>query len=620
MKLVRLVFPFLLLILLFVFSVLIFSTSSFSQDNLQIKVKLPSPKAAIPAFAADQIIVKFKTTASKSAIAQLKSQQRAVQIRASKFGRFVILSLPEGSNVSKKAEIFNRNPLVEYAHPNFSIQTNFVPNDPFYCLQWHLDDSFEWDPTNDTCVTSAGNPFGNTNGGGIAMEQAWDISTGKASVVVAVLDTGVAYEDFSDPNPAGCYNRFGELKKCTGPRIDEYFQAPDLANTNFSILPGSDLVNNDDHPNDDNSHGTHVTGTIAQSTNNSLGVAGVAFNTTIMPVKVLDGNGSGLFDVIADAIYFATDNGANVINMSLGSESDAQVLEDAVAYAFANGVFVVTSAGNDFNTGNDIQYPAAYDDYVIAIGATRYDETRAPYSSTGSYVDVSTPGGDTSVDQNNDGFADGVLQQTFEDNSDTSDFSYWFFQGTSMAAPHVAGLAALILSVDGSLSPTEVRTVIESTSEDKGTVGRDDEYGFGIIDAYSALSSLVPSVSISLTTDGLVEFGVLALGATADTSGDIQTVEVTTGPADLSVKSTVFSDGSNIWTLGTSNGTDQVKWEFSKDGSVWGIFSSANTLFGFDTDIAAGSTRDLYLRLTMPTATGSNDEHESTVTITATQP
>jgi len=106
------------------------------------------------------------------------------------------------------------------------------------------------------------------------------------------------------------------------------------------ILPGSDKVNGDDHPNDDNSHGTHVSGTVAQSSNNNLGVAGVAFNTTIMPIKVLDGNGSGLLDIIADAIRFATINGADVINLSLGSEFDAQAMEDAVDFAFANGVVI----------------------------------------------------------------------------------------------------------------------------------------------------------------------------------------------------------------------------------------------------------------------------------------
>jgi len=384
-------------------------------------------------------------------------------------------------------------------------------------------------------------------------------------------------------------------------------------------------VNSDDHPNDDESHGTHVIGTIAQSTDNALGVAGVAFNTTIMPVKVLDATGSGTLDVIADAILFATDNGADVISMSLGTTGNATAMEDAVQYAFDNGVTVVASAGNSFESGNPINYPAAYDAYVIAVAATRYDETKSYYSSTGSYVDIAAPGGDVTVDQNGDGFADGVLQQTFDDNSDTSVFSYWFFQGTSMAAPHISGVAALLLAKDPSLTPTQVRTAMESTAEDKGTTGRDDEYGWGLVDAKAALDSVVVStVAITLTTDGTTPFGTVVSGGVVDTTAsgtiDVQIVSITTGPADLAVKSTDFSDGANTWTLAATNGADQVQWEFSQDGTSWTTFTSANTLFTLDTSVAQGATRNLYLRLTTPTSSSSGDEHSATVTFVATAP
>ncbi len=587
----------------------------FAQNDLSLRVRQPTPKPDLPAFAADQIIVKFKPNVPPSVIEQLKAEQGAVEIRASRFGGFVTLSLPEGSNVYKKAEIFAKNPLVEYAHPNFFIQAHFVPNDEFYNFQWHFDD----DHTNNPGEATS-NPFGGANGGGIRMEEAWDISTGIVSVVVAVLDTGAAYENFSDPNPAGCYSfPFGNLKKCPGPRIDEYFQAPDLANTTFSILPGSDLVNSDDHPNDDESHGTHVTGTVAQSTNNSLGVAGVAFNTTIMPIKVLDANGSGLLGVVAEGILLAANNGADVINMSLGTTFDAQVMRDAVETAFNSGVTIVASGGNDFEGENLPNFPAAYDAHVIAVAATRYDENRAPYSNTGLYIDIAAPGGDVTVDQNEDGFGDGVLQQTFGAN--TSDFAFFFFQGTSMASPHVAGLAALILSVDGNLSPSQVRNVLESTAEDKGAGGRDDEFGFGIIDAQAALSSLVPAVSISLTTNGLVEFGILPLGSTEDTTlSGVETVSIDTGPANLDVKSTVFCDNGNCWSLGLANGANQVKWEFSADASVWNTFLTPGTLSDLADNVVQGTTQNLYLRITMPTETSSSAQHNSTVTIVATAP
>lgn len=609
--------PKILILFLIVGSVLSFGFSAqvfqgFAQNNLPLRVRQPTQKTDMPAYAADQMIVKFKSGLPPSAIEQLKAEHGAVGIRASKFDSFVTLSLPEGSNIYEKAEIFTKNPLVEYAHPNFFAQASFVPNDEIYNYQWHFDD----DNTNNPGSATT-NPFGGVNGGGIGMEQAWNISVGSASVTVAVLDTGVAYERFSDTNPAGCYDFFGRLRRCS-PRIKEYYQAPDLAGTTFSILPGSDLVNSDDHPNDDEGHGTHVTGTIAQSTDNTIGVAGIAFNTTIMPVKVLDANGSGLLDVIAEAIYFATNNGADIINMSLGIAVDAQVIKEAVEYAFNSGVTVIAAVGNSFEQGNPVEYPAGYDAYVIAVGATRYDETRSYYSNTGSHIDVTAPGGDVTVDQNEDAYADGVLQQTFGD--DPSDLAYFFFQGTSMAAPHVSGLAALILSVDNNLSPSQVRSVIESTAEDKGAAGRDNEFGFGIIDAYAALSSLVPAVSISLTTNGLVEFGTVALGAMVDSLSDIETIMVDTGPADLDVKSTVFSDGSNTWSLGSSNGENQVKWEFSPDGTSWNSFIAADTLSNLVTSVPQGNTQDLYLRLTMPTDTDSTSQYSSTVTIVATAP
>ncbi|MCH8748155.1 S8 family serine peptidase, partial [Patescibacteria group bacterium] len=417
------------------------SAPALAQNDVPLGVRPPTPREELPAFAADQLIVKFKPNIPEEAIEQLQAEHGAAEQRVSQFAGFITLSLPEGSNVTEKAEIFSRNPIVEYAHPNFFAQAHFVPDDTFYEQhQWNFDD--------DSTINAGGassNPFGGTNGGGIGMEQAWDITTGSASVVVAILDTGLAYEDFSDPNPANCYDRFGQLKKCTGRAIDKYFEGSDRP-VNISILAGSDFVNGDDHPNDDEGHGSHVAGTVAQNTNNTLGVAGLAFDTTIMPVKVLDANGSGLFDTIADAIHFATDNGADIINMSLGSSSNAQVMEDAVEYAFNNGVLVVTSAGNAFLSGNTTQYPAAYDASVMAVASTRYDETRSDFSSTGPYVDVAAPGGDTSEDQNEDGFADGVLQQTFlhtcsNEAFDLSVFAYCFYQGTSMASPHVAGLA-----------------------------------------------------------------------------------------------------------------------------------------------------------------------------------
>ncbi len=753
-------------------------SQSLAQPELRVFVQQEQPlKAPRPLYVPGEIIVKFKPRASESSIKGLEQAQGATETYISPFAGFRVFKIPQGQSVPNMVDIFKNNPLVEYAEPNYYAYASLIPNDPIYCLQWHLDDSLEWNSGTQTCQTGS-NPFG-----GIHMEQAWDITAGSSSVIVAVVDTGVAYENH--PAPAHChidtYRAFGgsgnswwcglnesswatepgygngwkdylqhsfdltsaigtitfsyyykydvereydyfyvdvssdggsnwtTLKTYTnlpGGRgvdwtqdsvnltsyaggsvlirfrfnsdetwsdedgnfnsdgaffVDEilledgsgtlfsddvesgtgtwettkYIQAPDLAGTNFWVNTGEiannnidddsngliddvngwDFINSDGHPNDDDGHGTHVAGTVAQTTNNSLGVAGVAFNTTIMPIKVLSAAGSGSFAQVADGINYAVANGADIVSMSLGASVGAAVIENAVANAFNNEVVVVAACGNSGTS--DCDFPAAYNSYVIAVGATQYDETKAPYSSFGPSLDVVAPGGNTGVDQNSDGFTDGVLQNTFSDTP--VDFAYWFFEGTSMATPHVSGLAALLLAKDANLTPTQVRNAIESTADDLGTTGRDNTFGWGLINAKDALDSIA-AVSITLTSDGAVDFGVVDLGNIVDSSSDIQTVFVNTGPAKLDVKSTDFSDGSNTWSLKAANGADQIKWEFSKDGTGWTTFSSANTLFSLDTSVPQSASRDLYLKLTMPTSTSSSNEHAGTVTIVATTP
>ncbi|MCI0566319.1 S8 family serine peptidase [bacterium] len=328
---------------------------------------------------------------------------------------------------------------VLFAEPNYYAYKQEAPNDSYYPYQWHLDNGVY---------------------GGIEMEEAWNVANG-AGIVVAVVDTGIAYEN---------YGRFAK--------------APDFAETCF--VSGYDFVGNDSHPNDDDSHGTHVAGTIAQSTGNTIGGAGVAPNVCLMPVKVLNKNGAGTYADIADGIYFAADNGARVINLSLGGPSASNVLRDALAYAADKGVAIVAAAGND--GGGTVMYPAAYDDFVLAVGATRFDETRAGYSNYGASLDLMAPGGDLNVDQNGDGYGDGVLQNTFNPNTkNAGDFGYWFFEGTSMATPHVAGVAALLLSHGNVSNPTGVRTALIETADDLETPGFDVHTGYGLINAGRAL-------------------------------------------------------------------------------------------------------------------------------------
>ena len=210
---------------------------------------------------------------------------------------------------------------------------------------------------------------------------------------------------------------------------------------------------------DDVGHGTHVAGTIAQSTHNKLGVAGVAFKASIMPLKVLSARGSGSMAAIAQAIRFAADNGARVINMSLGGPFPVGAIGSAVKYARGKGVTIVAAAGNDGR--GKVGYPARYPG-VIAVAATQFDEQTTFYSNWGAQVDIAAPGGNVRVDQNGDGKPDGVLQNTLVPGN-TSKTDYLWFMGTSMASPHVAGVVALIVGA-GVTKPDAVEEVLLDTA------------------------------------------------------------------------------------------------------------------------------------------------------------
>ncbi len=387
-----------------------------------------------PVYAPGQLIVEFAPATGPTLQSQVLEGYGLHVLDRMETAPFVLAELDPDRKPQAVVEDLLQHPAVASAEPNYYRYAHFTPNDTYYSYQWHF-------------------PM-------IQMQQAWNQSTG-AGATVAVVDTGVAYETYGS-----------------------YQQAPDLAGTTF--VPGYDFINNDTHPNDDNSHGTHVTGTIAQTTNNSQGTAGIAFGARIMPVKVLDAGGTGTSWQVAQGIQWATDHGANVINLSLGSSSGSSVEQDAVQYAYDHGVTVVASAGNGGTSS--VQYPAAYS-VVISVGAVRYDEALSYYSEHGPALDVVAPGGDTSVDQNGDGYGDGVLQQTFNPSTqDPTDFRYYFFQGTSMASPHVTGAAALLIAKGVATTPDEIRTALESTAKDLGSSGRDNTYGYGLIQVADALA------------------------------------------------------------------------------------------------------------------------------------
>lgn len=335
-------------------------------------------------------------------------------------------SIPEGASAAyafDRAEAHGGDEDAEEARGPFR------PNDPYYRHQWHLDQ--------------------------IQMPDAWTRNRG-AGVVVAVIDTGVAYRD---------HGRFR--------------RAPDLAQTR--IVPGYDFVDRDAEPDDEHGHGTHVAGTIAQSTNNGVGVAGVAPGAAIMPIRVLDRNGAGSWGGVAAGIRWAADNGAHVINMSLGGPIPSRAIARAIEHAHKKGVVVVAAAGNASRARVD--YPAMYP-HVIAVGAVRYDEALSFYSSYGRGLDIVAPGGDLRVDQNGDGLPDGVLQNTIL-RGDPSRHDYVAWQGTSMAAPHVAGVAALIRA-GGVRDPDSIERILTRTAKTKQDRKR---YASGLVQAETALKA-----------------------------------------------------------------------------------------------------------------------------------
>lgn len=312
-------------------------------------------------------------------------------------------------------EALSNEKLVEAVEPVTKLQAYFVPNDPKYSEQWHL--------------KRAG------------AEKAWDYSCGRG-VTVAVIDTGVA-----------CFDK--------GP----FTKGTDLAGTR--CVAGHNFVAKNADAYDDHGHGTHVAGTIAQTTNNGLGVAGLAYCANLMPIKVLSKTGSGTNTDVAEGIRWAADHGAQVINMSLGGPYPSKVIENAVKHARAKGVIVVAAAGN---SGKSVGYPAAFPS-VIAVSATDKNDNIAWFSSRGPQVAIGAPGV-------------GVVQQTVCNNGRDKCEVFGVFNGTSMASPHVAGAAAMLVA-QGVTDVDAVKSALQSTATEKSDKNL---FGAGILNADAATS------------------------------------------------------------------------------------------------------------------------------------
>ena len=401
---------------------------------LQIFFPGGSSLGTIRECAAQEIIVKFKPApVQESRKLSLLKILGAKSIHGTYKDVFKIIDVPEGS-MKTIIQALQKNPDIEYAEPNHTVKAFSIPNDEYYSFQWNFSI--------------------------INLEKAWDYSTGE-DITVAVLDSGI-----------NSHGRDG-----FGLRLLNGYNA---------------LISRESRWEDFNFHGTHVAGTIGQETNNGTGVAGIAFHAHLLPVKVLNRMGFGTIASVASGIRWATDHGADIINMSLGDSEGAQTLLEAIDYAYGKGVLLVAASGNDSSAAelNPVSYPAAYD-HVLAVGAVDYTSSRSFYSNGGPELDVVAPGGDLENDVNSDGYADGVLQETFVEYLGFSgfaiDWNYRYLQGTSMAAPHVTGVAALIKSLHPAWGPDEITEALIQTAKDLGPAGKDDQYGYGLIDASAAV-------------------------------------------------------------------------------------------------------------------------------------
>jgi subtilisin family serine protease len=386
-----------------------------------------------------EVLLKFKPSVpipmKALALAALRSR---VQARISPLDVYVV-QIPEDATVAEMVEAFGRNPDVAYVQPNYIYRACLTPNDKYFEDQYALFNKGQqigWVP---------GSPQGKPSAD-IKATSAWEETTGVAGVVIGVIDTGV---DLTHP---------------------------DLKNKIKS--PGYDFVNGDADATDDHGHGTMVAGIAAAETNNYEGIAGVAWNSKILPVKVLNQYGSGSTVAIVNGILWAVDNGAQILNLSFGAPAKDNAVEEALKYAFeTKGAFIAAAAGND-NTA--VYYPAAYDRYVCATAATDYNDQRTTWSNFGPEIDVAAPG-------------DKIIT-TYPVALTPAGFQPYKFQdGTSMASAHVAGLAALIRGIKPSLTPSDVMNIIRYAADDVNSSiykGRDVFIGYGRINMEKALVPL----------------------------------------------------------------------------------------------------------------------------------
>ena len=451
--------------------------------------------------APDRVLLKLKAEVPETEAEGLISFQGAVQTQTIPQIGVRVLKVPP-SALAKVLDALSHNPKVEFAEPDAIFEPDFTPNDPYFSSQWHL--------------------------AKIAAPAAWDTILGSASVIVAILDTGVD----------GTH--------------------PDLS---AKLVPGWNTYDNNSNTGDVYGHGTEVAGTAAASGNNAVGVASVALNCSIMPVRISDTSGMGYASTIASGLTWAADHGARVANISY-DVTGVSTVSSAAQYFDSKGGVVTVSAGN-YSTVLTIPD----DPNVLTVSAIDSSYALASWSNTGSPIDLAAPGV-------------GIY-------TTTAGGGYGAVSGTSFSAPIVAGVAALVISANPSLSGSQVQQVLKQSADDLGAVGWDPSYGWGRVNAQRAVNLAVslgqtqdttpPTVSITSPANGATVSGTITLQMSASDNVGVAAV-------------TLSLDGLVVATLASAAYT--VTWDTTA------VADGAHTLTATARD-AAGNTSNTSVSVTV---------------------
>jgi type VII secretion-associated serine protease mycosin len=409
-------------------------TSAYAE---RAPIHTTSPASAGAVRYSNRVVVKYKSGASESAIRSFHQRFALSTVRDVSALGMGVLGLPTGLAADAAIAKLQGHAAVDYVEPDYMftlpkrVAARKAPLAPVRRLAGIglAEDgrvSEEWGMMK------------------IGMPSVWPVNGGNPRVVVAVIDTGV------DP------------------------RHPDLAN---ALVPGTSVLAGSSGPDDDHGHGTHVSGVIAASANDGRGISGIAPNCKIMPVKVLNHEGKGDTGDIVTGLIWAVNHGAKVVNMSLGGTGGSRALMAAVQYAQAKDVLVVAAMGNE--GANSQEYPAGYPG-VMAVGATDPQDQQADFSNFGTWISVAAPGTDILST-----LPTRAVTVVRDEGKETG---YDVMDGTSMASPFVAGLAALVRSANPQLTAAQVKSRIEKTSDDLGARGFDEKFGWGRINAVRALA------------------------------------------------------------------------------------------------------------------------------------